>query len=477
MKTFLKYAAALSLALLLAAAFSACKKITPDVTPEDPPVVTPEDPPAPAKPEKGKVVISIPTESLYDPFGITAVMSAMLEAGDCTVSDSVLVYNAEGALATKVGIQTGPLGKRVLETEELPNGSYTLLLWQAGGRADGDKPWEIRDEASLSTVYLYQKGCPVSVTYILGYASASVTIDGDAPEVEMAPQALGCVIAAVVENLPEDGTYSRVAVVSESAQNWYRGYYLDPGRTEENHWLISEKYIEVPVRVNAGEGINVLYSLMHGDDLTLYVRGDYADGSHDIIGSCQHRKAAAGEKYVFHMDMDRRTWQPPFFGTPQEYAAWKADRDQGLLPFYPNVNWGCSLADIEAFVQARPWWRIDNEELRVSSGGSRWFRNYFVSDTLYESYLFGTQDGQDLQYVICGCLEPTLPIEMAFALVEHQGYVYAGKLQYPSRPRAYDVFFSEDQQTEVYIRPKDSGLWDICYTPTDPDDLQYITYL
>lgn len=447
MKKFLHLYAVL-FAAMLATSVASCNTETPTA---DTPLIT----------------VSFNTGSLYKDLGILESMTEVVApAGKFAIIDSVLVYDQKGALVTKAGVESRSLENKDLVLEEIPEGSYTLVLWQSVYRtADGVRAWKVAEEEALSTVKVASDGGSFNYYWVLGIASATVTLGDQSATVEMTPKPVGCILDISIDNIPEDMGYTRVALVGGHHSS---GVYLDPSR-QENPWIESQ-YLGVIFRLYPdANGKGRCFSLQHGEDLTLWVRGDKEDG-YDDWGSIPHKTLEAGKSYSVYFDKARSAWQPAFFGSAEEFIAWKADRDAGLPVLDPTIEWGLSLSDVETYVHRKSWW---NERVELVHNGKRWYKVYWVSDTMQEAYGFPTEDGQNLNFVICASYDPAASVEMAKALVLHQGFIPAGKIQFPGK-EPYDLFFSVDKATEVFIRLYDDGSWRISYQPTDPEDLQYI---
>lgn len=424
----------------------------------------------PVNVDQDKRCITFNTGSLYEELGIQESMSGkVLPTGNYVITDSVLIYDQEGALVTKLGVESNTLEKKELELADLPLGTYTLILWQTAYKTTtGLKAWKVEGEESLSSVNIYTPYNCFAYVWAVGYAAATATLDDRSQTIEMTPKALGCIMDVTIENYTEDLGFIDVAMVGGRE---YKGVYLNPSR-QEDRWISQEGYADVPFRIYPeAEGKGKFFTLGHGEDLTLGLRGD-KEGGFDNLGECPHKTLVAGENYTFYLDIARRNWQPPFLGSAEDFTAWKADRDAGLLVIDPCINWGCNVGDVEAYVHQKQWWKDGSTNLVANSNG--WTRYFWVANSFNEQYLFETEDGQGLKYVVCQNYDPAVPIEMANYLISQQGYVYSGKILFPGAKTAYDIYFSADNETEIFVAPLSNGLWLIAYQPTDPNDLQYI---
>lgn len=413
--------------------------------------------------------VTFNSASLYDELGISDAMNKQLADGKYVITDSLLVYNQAGELVAKKGMESSTMGKRTLNLDALPNGTYTLILWQAVIRtADDVRAWVVREEESLSTVNVKSPGSPMSYQWALGYATATVTVNEKPIKVKMTPKSQGCILDVFIDNLTEDLGYTRIAMVSANAEEWYMGFYMDPNRKGAERWISNNQYIEVPFRIYTNSNYGMFFSLMHGDDLTTYIRGDKTDGFDDL-GPIPHKKVTAGKKYMVYIDLARLSYQPPFFGSQKDLIAWKADRYKGLLVFDPCLKWGCKASEVEQHIKAKSWWNY----YRRTENETEIYDYYQVAQNLYEVYDFDKENGNTLKSVYCSCLDSKVTIEDANALLLKQGYVYKGKIKFPNRDDIQDLYFSADGNIEVQIVAEDN-MWSYYYQPTDPDDFQYI---
>ena len=412
MKRILKYAAALSVSLM-AAAFSSCEKETADDS---------------ETAEKGKITVSFDSASLYEELGIAQGVSEKLSSGEeFVITDSVLVYDQAGTLVAKSGVESRRMGKQSLELEGLDQGSYTLVLWQTQYNQQANyAAWKLTGETSLSTVNIITEAVYFGYGWALGYASTPVTLADKDLDVTITPKAAGCITDITVDGISEHPEYTNISLVGGG---YCTGVYLDPSRPKENRWIVDTNYSGIICGVTPEEGGQAkIFTLTHGEDIDLTFLGDKADGS-DVLCTHPHKSVVAGEHYTVYLDLDRLGWQPPFFGSAEDFAPWKADRDAGLLVFDPCMDWGCDLSRVEEHIQSKNWWKEGGGKLEASD--IRWRTHFQVADSLYEYYYFKTEDGKDLDQAICYCANPAVPIQAAYLLVQHQGFSYVGQLVLP----------------------------------------------
>ena len=89
------------------------------------------------------------------------------------------------------------------------------------------------------------------------------------------------------------------------------------------------------------------------------------------------------------------------------------------LSFDPLLEWGCSLADVEAHIKAKPWYKDGNDSLDYWDFYEGWHKWYWVSEEyrLTEQYLFETQNGQNMFGAMCFCWNKEINIELAQSVI------------------------------------------------------------
>lgn len=422
-------------------------------------------------PSDGKLVITVNTASLYDELNIIDLMPQWLTPEKSAIIDSVFIYDQTGKLVSKYGVESYDIQPFTIVTHDLPLGTYTIVAWQTTRKYDGLMAWSFTGEEQLSTASLSTIYSNIGYMWALGAVSATVTVDGARVNADLSPKSLGSIIDLRVDNVTEDWDLKDVYLCGSASQH-VLGYRFDPSLAEEDRWIMeTENYYETAGRLTAGTNSEMFFTLTHGDNVRFDLYGNVNDGSQFWMLDGDYN-LGTGENVVFYFDMDRLNWQPTFFGTHEDFTAWKADRDAGILVVDPCLEWGCSIDDVAQHVKAKQWWHDGNKELELWEGMG-WHRWYYLAYSLTEQYLFETQDGQNLTIVLSMCHDATVPISVANYSLVKQGYNYIGKIVFPNEePR--DIFFSADGKTEVQTILYGDGRWAIFYQATDPNDFQYI---
>ena len=146
----------------------------------------------PDVPEK-TIAVSFNTGSLYKDLGIQESMAEIISpAGSCLIIDSVLVYDKNGVLVTKSGMESNSFENKSLVMKDMPKGMYTLVLWQSVYRTtDGVRAWKVSDEESLATVKITSDGGSFNFFWALGTSSTTVEHSGKGLLVDLTPKSVG----------------------------------------------------------------------------------------------------------------------------------------------------------------------------------------------------------------------------------------------------------------------------------------------
>ena len=132
------------------------------------------------------------------------------------------------------------------------------------------------------------------------------------------------------------------------------------------------------------------------------------------------------------------------------------------LSFDPLLEWGCSLADVEAHIAAKPWHKDGNDSLEYWEYYEGWHKWYWVSEEyrLTEQYLFETQNGQNMFCAMCYCWNTEISIAKAMDALLNQGYKIREKTNYKARSE----YVSADGRTEAYLF-KGTDCWWVEFWP------------
>ena len=426
----------------------------------------------PAKPTESKALITVNTADLYEQLILTEEAARWLERG-WVIVDTVLIYDETGHLVTKLGAGTTTLDPLTIEASGLPNGTYTLVAFQTGV-IDEDSAWKLDGEELLSTVNVTSIYSQLNPARVLGYASATVTVDGGTIEATVSPRPLGSVIDFWMLNLDESMGYKRV-LVEGNHDKYVKGCYLDPSLSDAERRIKETEHDwneTICSFVPEGTNHHICITLSVDENPNFALWGQKEDGTYDFLSENAY-ELTAGQRVMYYVDMKKLSWQPSFFGTKEDCRSWWIEREAGILDFYPCLNWGCNVDEVRQYVQSKQYWANRYPEVTPTSSELYWVTSWFIAHRTAEEYLYTTAEGENMQKVYVRCFDTNLSLDQVRVSLIKQGYEYAGKVTFPEKaPR--DILFSPDGVTEVQTYMKDSYVV-IYYQPTDPDDFQYIT--
>lgn len=408
--------------------------------------------------------IMVNVAALYDELGIRNEMAQMLANGSCVITDTLLIYDASGRLVSKLGAESNSLKPLTFNAEGLSDGNYTLVLWQTARSSSGDRGWRLTGEEQLSTAILNQLHSPLDYIFSAGYASTTVATEGGKLVPTLTPMAIGSIVDMRVDNLSVSPANTALSLWGTN-YNYYTGIRLSPAVDESVRYYtspdssLSGRIAQVPVDQNNGK----FFTLYHGKEIYLELWVD--KGTSEKYVTFIDAPFNIGSHAVCYLDMSRSIWQPPYFGSEGGFAAWKADRDAGILVTDPLLQWGCNYTDVQQHMSAKNWWDWGSYEFEFwEDPFQSWHIWYSVSPAaLTEQYLFETENGQNLRYVVCYCWDETVPLTMRDNLLQHQGFQSAGTTTIWGD--SFSRFLSADGQTEALTTVDDEGYWFIIYRP------------
>lgn len=438
----------------------------------------------PLYPADSKNTITINRTSLYEPMGVLDRMQSTLndEKTQLAVTDTLLIYDETGKLVLKLGSESRSLDPVTYELDDLPDGTYTAVGWQATKLYNNKDCWLITGEDQLSTVSLISPYTSRPGYLAAGFAACTINISSKGgSRGTLLPYSIGSIVWINIDNLTEETGYEQVYLCAPS-QTVYYGCHLDPNCKSEEKWIA---YPKGALQATYGYGIGhtktstLFFTLAHGDsytpeigeDLRLVLYGQKKDGLYEIIKS-EHIKLHTNQMAVYYLDMNRLSWQPPFFGNTTDYKTWKAEREKGILVFDPCTNWGCSYDDVCTYMMAKQWWNDGNSKLELWQGLG-WHKWYHVAKDLTEQYIFETEDGKNLQMSLSMYHATDVPIEAVHESLRQRGYTYMGIMNYPGDAPC-PIFLSPDGKS-VACTYSVNGLWQVVFEPHYTDFDQYIT--
>ena len=412
--------------------------------------------------------VQVNTAALYDELGIRDEMTQLLASGDYVLTDTLLVYDAAGSLVLKLGAESHNLDPLTFSAEGLTDGSYTLVLWQTARSNSGERAWKLSGEQQLSTAILHETRAPIGFAFSAGYASATVATKSVNLEPVLTPMAIGSIIDMRIDKLEAIPDATALSLWGTNI-NYRTGIYLAPALDEEGRWY-TDPDVALPSRaaqLPVGQTEGKFFTLYHGTSSDFQIWVDKGSDE-EYVEFIRYQPLPLGKQSVFYFNIEHRSWQPPFLGSPEAFSEWKADRDAGIPVSDPLLQWGCNIEDVEEHIWSKMWFMAGQDELEYwgdyYESWHQWFR---VSGyALTEQYLYETEDGENLRYVMCYCWDPDAPAELRDNLLKHQGFKNTGKTV-SLEGDIYEQFLSADGETEALAIFFNEGCWAIVYRPVN----------
>ena len=138
-----------------------------------------------------------------------------------------------------------------------------------------------------------------------------------------------------------------------------------------------------------------------------------------------------------------------------------------ILNFDPLLQWGCSIADVQQHMQKKEWWQDGNAQLEYwEDPFQSWYKWYWVDaeNQVTEQYLFETEDGQNLRYVICICWNNNVSVAKFIVTLYRQGFHITGEnVEFDGE--SFVRFLSADGETEALYNTDADGYSQAIYRP------------
>lgn len=410
--------------------------------------------------------IQVNTAALYEELGIKSEMTQALASGDYVLTDTLLVYDAAGSLVKKLGAESNSLEPLSFSAEGLSNGTtYTLVLWQTARSKDGERVWKLDGEEQLSTAMLHQKKAPIGFAYSAGYATSDVATKGVSMEPVLTPMAIGTVIDLRVDNL-EAMPEAKALSLWGTDLYYLTGIYLAPALDEDGRWYsdpegkLSSRVGQLPVGQTEGK----FFTLYHGSSSSFEIWADTeTEEGEEYITNLTYQPIPNGRQSICYINIERRKWETAFLGSPEAFKTWKAERDALIPVTDPYLKWGCDSDEVFEHIWNKMCFYPGNSELEYWDEYESWHHWFRVAGDLTEQYLYETEDGENLRFVLCYCWDADAPAELRNNLLAHQGFKATGK-EVMLGEYAYEQFLSTDGQTEA-LAQSEGGCWEIIYRP------------
>ena len=224
----------------------------------------------------GCAVVRVNTAALYDKLGITDLVAGTLAGGGTTVTDSVLVYDRQGALVARLGTASASLQDVTIGLDDLPQGTYTVVAWQT--TSNGSEPfWPMIDADQLATARIIQLyPSTISCLRAIGMYTATVTIGPATASVNAEMEPMGSVVDIGIDGLKPECDYKYLSLVAGVEEPAVDGFYVNPARSGEEQWVFSadRKDRDRPIAgVMPSSAGSKVFTLSHGEDKSFELYG------------------------------------------------------------------------------------------------------------------------------------------------------------------------------------------------------------
>ena len=170
---------------------------------------------------------------------------------------------------------------------------------------------------------------------------------------------------------------------------------------------------------------------------------------------------------------------PLFFAScDKEEEKSNPEPETEFLAFDPLLQWGCNIADVERHMQDKKWWQDGNEGLEYWEDPYQcWHKWYWVDpvNMLTEQYLFETEDGQNLRYVICICWNDTVSPDRFVSTLYHQGFHFTGEMV-EFDGDTFERYLSADGEMEALYNTDEEGYSQALYRPVESQPVTEFPY-
>ena len=95
-----------------------------------------------------------------------------------------------------------------------------------------------------------------------------------------------------------------------------------------------------------------------------------------------------------------------------------------------------------------------------------WHKWYYVGSLLTEQYLFETEDGKNLRYVMTYLWDSGQSLDIINNSLLKKGYTYKGEAVLPLDGETYELFVSPDGKTDAWtVADDEEDVLFVLYTP------------
>ena len=412
----------------------------------------------------------IEAAAMYEQLGIVDEVRAGLASGDYLILDSLLVYDGQGTLIARQGAQSDALGRVSMTIPDLPDGTYTFVLFQACSQAGNPGIWTAVDAGQLATLEIRCPDICVEGIHALGVAKEDVTIREGAMGTALTPRAAGSIVDFQVDNYSNanfEEAFQKLPTIRLYGSDYVAGFYPDSGR-----YRILPGQKKAVGYLEDGQTNRKFFLLTDGSEMTFSVQTDY-----DFVYYQDTISLSPGSKVACYYSFAPKTFFYACLGTPEAVEAFKAGHADEDCALYPCLQWGASRDEVDRYVKNRPVLPAGDGEVIERKDGVTQVR-YEPAPGLAELCFFDPSGKLvEVTYVHGG------PVRLTYvqSCMQKQEFKYMGGfLQVVS---IYRLYLSADEQTE-FVAYSTSDIiwaegyadWAATFVPFNPDDLDLLEF-
>ena len=407
----------------------------------------------------------IETAAMYEQLGIVDEVMTGLASGDYLLVDSLLVYDGQGHLIARQGVQSDALGRVSMTIPDLTDGTYSFVLFQACSQAGKPGIWTAVDAGQLATLQIHGPDVCVDGIQALGVAKENVTIREGVMGTALTPRAAGSIVDFQVDNYAREklgGGYKKLPSIWLHGSDSIAGFFPDSGR-----------YRTLPGQKKAigsledGQAHRKFFLLTDGSEMTLSVQSDY-----DFVYFEDTISLSPGSRAVCYYSFAPKTFFYACLGTPETVEAFKAGHTEEDCTLYPCLQWGASRDEVDHYVKNRPFLPAGEGDFLERPDGITRVR-YEPAPGLAELCFFDPAGK-----LIEATYSHGGPASLASvqSCMKKQDFKYMG--DFVQEVFVYYLYLSADGQTEFVAYPTSDiihadgfGEWAATFQPFDPAHL------
>ena len=431
-------------------------------------------------PVPNETAFTIDTDAMYEELGITQDVKARLASGNYVLMDSLLVYDVQGSLVSRQGIESKQLGPVPVTVPELDNGTYSFVVFQTCRESGGKPGWDTFNAHQLSSLLIKQTENGMDYIGALGTACETVTVKDGIMQFSFAPQAAGCILEGRLDGYTRQnyfpGLGQDLPKIKLSGKRMLIGLY--PGRQDDSRWVFSSLSQETIGYLGEENPQRKFFVLANDNLMTVSLQAT------NFLNYTYYEDSVTptrGGTYVCYYEFASNSFCNSYLGAAKDLDNFLAEKAMKFCALDPYLEWGTpysSAEEINAYVASRPYFPCGpglSGSYRTLGGLVGKALKYELMPGLEEYYYF---DSEDLLIEVEYEYDGTVPIRQVKSGLQALGYQYLG--WFP----LYDysvvsVHLSPSGKTQCMVFPTSDVVytigvvpWAVVYQPYDPNSFE-----